>query len=217
MESHGNPFAINKPRSADDAIFVGVMLGKQAQKNFEEMMGDDDEGPDEVLDAELSDEEEIVAGREKPWTKERIIEWMREELGAINAESDIKHWFTFNPDGTFESRQAINLSHRPIKVFPNGWVKADESVYAHETDISSLEHCPPWIGGSLSLSRTSIASLEHCPKHVGKNLIIADTKITSIKGLPPADNIGGFIQIDKKQAAIFEAELLAKGYNVVVV
>lgn len=61
------------------------------------------------------------------------------------------------------------------------WVGTDFSC--NRTPLRSLEGAPSWVGGEFSCNHTKITSLEGAPSHVGGSLYCYDTKITSLHNI----------------------------------
>jgi hypothetical protein len=102
--------------------------------------------------------------------------------------------YTINTDDTVDVDGIVDLNEilGNMEKLPVKFGKVSGYFYCTNTELTTLEGCPNYVGGYFTCYENKLTSLEGCPKYVGGNFSCDNNKLTTLKGIEKCEIIGGF-------------------------
>ena len=89
--------------------------------------------------------------------------------------------YTINDDLTVDVDGNVMLNSRRLYEIPFQFGNVTGCFTCYNNELSSLKHCPKYVGGYFDCSSNLLNSLEHCPKHIVSDFVCSNNKLTSLE------------------------------------
>ena len=99
--------------------------------------------------------------------------------------------YVINDDLSVDVDGGVKISNKQLAKIPVKFRNVSGDFYCYDNTLTSLEHCPSFVGGDFLCSTNKLTSLEHCPIFVGGLFSCCLNNLTTLKHCPTSVG-GGF-------------------------
>ena len=107
--------------------------------------------------------------------KQQIIDW----LSKYNIEN-----YVINDDLSVDVNGDVDISCEKLTKIPVKFGSVSGGFSCSDTYLTSLKHCPTFVGEHFSCAHNNLTSLKHCPTSVGGHFSCYNNNLPSLEHCP---------------------------------